>query len=71
MADRIKAMAGDRPVLLSDGEYVLPADVVSHLGDGSTKGGVRAIEAMIDRVRTAKTGSGKQSKPLDRKLLGY
>lgn len=72
MADRIKAMAGTQPVLLSDGEYVVPADVVSHLGDGSTRGGVRELEAMIERVRRQKTGSNKQAKPIADvgKLLG-
>ena len=61
LADRIKAKAGEQPVLLSDGEFVIPADVVSHLGDGSTKAGVRALEGMMARVRKAKTGTKKQA----------
>lgn len=67
--DRIKAAAGEQPVLLSDGEFVIPADVVSHLGDGSTKAGVRVLESMMARVRHAKTGSKKQAGKLDRKVL--
>lgn len=59
--DRIVARAGSDPVLLSDGEFVVPADVVSHLGDGSTKAGVRALEAMMARARHAKTRSKKQA----------
>lgn len=69
MEDRIKARVGNQPVLLSDGEYVFPADVVSMLGDGSTQAGVRMLEAMIERVRTSKTGSSKQAKALDKALL--
>lgn len=63
--DRIRARVGNQPVLLSDGEYVIPADVVSHLGNGSTQGGVRVIEAMMDRVRRARTGSARQASGLD------
>lgn len=70
MDDRIAARAGEQPVLLSDGEFVVPADVVSHLGDGSTKAGVRALEGMMARVRRAKTGTKKQASRIDtRKVL--
>jgi hypothetical protein len=67
--DRIAARAGEQPVLLSDGEFVVPADVVSHLGDGSTKAGVRALEAMMARARHAKTGRKKQAAKLDTKKV--
>lgn len=63
--DRVKAKAGEQPVLLSDGEFVIPADVVSHLGDGSTKAGVRALEGMMRRARKAKTGTPKQAAKMD------
>ena len=69
MDDRISAKAGEQPVLLSDGEFVIPADVVSHLGDGSTKAGVRALEGMMHRVRRAKTGTHKQAGKLDHKKV--
>jgi len=67
--DRIAARAGSDPVLLSDGEFVVPADVVSHLGDGSTKAGVRALEAMMARARHAKTGRKKQAAKLNMKKV--
>lgn len=67
--DRIVARAGSDPVLLSDGEFVIPADVVSHLGDGSTKAGVRALEAMMARARHAKTKSRKQAPKLNMKKV--
>lgn len=63
--DRIRAQIGTQPVLLSDGEYVLPADVVSGLGNGSTKGGVRVLEAMMDRIRQSRTGTTRQASGLD------
>lgn len=69
MADRIRGNIGDQPVLLSDGEFVVPADVVSHLGDGSTDAGSRVLEAMMARVRRDKTGNGKQSKAIDLKKV--
>ena len=65
MEDRVPARVGDQPLLLSDGEYVIPADVVSGLGDGSTAGGVRVIEAMMARVRRGRTGSTRQPAGLE------
>jgi hypothetical protein len=48
----------------------VPADVVSHLGDGSTDHGVRKLYEMMDRIRDTKTGSKKQPGPVkDRKVL--
>ncbi|MET1083307.1 MAG: hypothetical protein ABWY12_09715 [Burkholderiales bacterium] len=70
MQDRIPGRVGAQPLLLSDGEFVLPADVVSMLGDGSSLAGERVLHAMMDRVREAKTGTAKQASPLDlRKVL--
>ena len=69
LEDRISARAGDQPVLLSDGEFVIPADVVSHLGDGSTRAGVRALEAMMARARHSRTGSKEQAKGLNLKKV--
>jgi len=48
---------GSEPVSLSSGEYVLPADVVSHAGNGDTNAGVRSIEDGIASLRNARTGS--------------
>jgi hypothetical protein len=67
MSDNIPAMIGNRqPARLADGEFVVPADVVSHLGNGSTDAGAKHLYAMMDKVRTARTGKkaqGKQIKP--------
>jgi hypothetical protein len=52
VSDSIPAIGpGDRPIQLSDGEYVIPADVVSMLGKGSTNGGIRYLDAMIAKTR--------------------
>jgi len=72
MDDRVSAAAGNQKVLLSDGEFVVPADVVSHLGDGSSAAGVRALEGMMARARMAKTGRRKQGGKINlKKVLPY
>lgn len=56
---------GQQPAALSDGEFVMPADVVSHLGDGSSDEGARRLTEMMERVRQrkgAKTGLPKKIK---------
>lgn len=61
MDDLIPAsIEGEQDVLLSDGEFVVPADVVSGLGNGSSDAGARALEEMMDRVRTARNGTAEQ-----------
>ena len=52
----------DQDVLLSDGEFVVPADVVSGLGNGSSDAGADKLEDMMDRVRELRTG-GKTQPP--------
>lgn len=71
MDDMIPAsLHGNRKVLLSGGEFVVPADVVSHLGDGSSDAGARKLDAMMDRVRREKTGRPKQpGKINDRRVM--
>lgn len=70
MDDMVPAALGDQKVLLSDGEFVVPADVVSALGDGSSEAGGRKLHAMMDKVRQQKTGSKKQpGKINDRKVM--
>lgn len=62
MSDDIPASIGkDQPALLADGEFVVPADVVSGLGNGSTDAGARQLYAMMDAVRKARTGTDKQA----------
>jgi hypothetical protein len=62
MSDSIPATIGRKqPARLADGEFVVPADVVSHLGNGSTDAGAKKLYAMMDRVRQARTGKKKQA----------
>jgi len=67
MSDDIPAKIGKhQPARLADGEFVVPADVVSGLGNGSTDAGAKQLYAMMDKVRKARTGrkaQGKQIKP--------
>ena len=67
MSDSIPAtIEGKQPARLADGEFVIPADVVSHIGNGSSKAGSQRLYSMLDRVRKARTGTkrqGKQIKP--------
>jgi hypothetical protein len=66
MADEKPAMIdGKQPAALSDGEFVIPADVVSHLGNGNSDAGAKVLEDMMARVRKARTGSTKQGKEIN------
>jgi hypothetical protein len=62
MSDSIPGVIGRKqPARLADGEFVVPADVVSHLGNGSTDAGAKRLYAMMAKVRTARTGKKKQA----------
>jgi hypothetical protein len=67
MSDSIPARIGRKQeARLADGEFVVPADVVSHLGNGSTDAGAKRLYSMMDKVRQARTGrkaQGRQIKP--------
>lgn len=66
MADEKPAVIdGEEPALLSDGEFVIPADVVSHLGNGNSDAGAKVLERMMERVRKARTGNEKQGKEIN------
>lgn len=68
MADEVPAMIDDeQPAALSDGEFVIPADVVSHLGNGNSDAGAKVLEDMMDRVRKARTNTTKQAPEIDPK----
>ena len=71
MADKIPATIDKtQPAALSGGEYVIPADVVSHLGNGNSDAGAKILDKMMERIRKARTGNGKQGKEIDpNKLL--
>ena len=65
MSDSIPAtIEGKQPARLADGEFVIPADVVSHMGNGSSKAGSKKLYAMLDKVRKARTGHTKQGKQI-------
>ena len=66
MSDDIPAtIAGKQPARLANEEFVVPADVVSHLGNGSSEAGAKALYKMMDRVRQARTGNKKQGKQIN------
>jgi hypothetical protein len=70
MSDSIPAsIAGKRPARLARDEFVVPADVVSGLGNGSSDAGAKHLYAMMDRVRQARTGSKKQGKEINARRL--
>lgn len=62
MSDDIPAtISGKQPARLADGEFVVPADVVSHLGNGSTDAGAKKLYSMMAKIRKARTGKKKQA----------
>jgi len=62
MSDSIRArIGGKQEARLADGEFVVPADVVSHLGNGSSNAGAKKLYAMMDRVRKSRTGKTRQA----------
>lgn len=66
MADKISTtIDGDQEAALSHGEFVIPADVVSHLGNGNSDAGAQKLYAMMDRIREARTGTKKQGKKIN------
>jgi hypothetical protein len=71
MSDDIPATIADKqPARLANEEFVIPADVVSHLGNGSSESGAKVLYDMMARIRKARTGNPKQGKQIDpHKLL--
>jgi hypothetical protein len=66
MADKVPAtIDGVQDARLSDGEFVIPADVVSHLGNGNSDAGAKVLKNMMSRVRKARTGNDKQGKEIN------
>ena len=66
MADKIPSnIDGVQPAKLSHGEFVIPADVVSHLGNGNSDAGAKVLYKMMDRVRQARTGNKNQGKQIN------
>lgn len=70
MSDSIPAtIGGTQEARLADGEFVIPADVVSHLGNGSSKAGAKQLYSMMDRIRKARTGNEKQGRQIKPKKM--
>lgn len=66
MSDSIPAtIAGKQPARLANDEFVVPADVVSHLGNGSSDAGAKQLYRMMDKVRSARTGKKSQAKQIN------
>jgi hypothetical protein len=66
MADQIKArIDGGQEARLAHGEFVIPADVVSHLGNGNSDAGAKKLYSMMDKIRVARTGNKKQGKQIN------
>ncbi len=66
MADKISAKIDDgEPAQLSHGEFVIPADVVGHLGNGNSEAGAKRLYEMMDRIRHARTGNKQQGRRVD------
>jgi len=66
MADKIPSrIDGNQEAALSHGEFVIPADVVSHLGNGNSDAGAQKLYQMMDRIREARTGTKQQGKKIN------
>lgn len=66
MSDSVHAnIDGQQEARLSEGEFVVPADVVSHLGNGSSDAGAQRLYSMMDKVRKARTGTKQQGRQID------
>lgn len=66
MSDSIPAtIDGQQPAAIASGEYVIPADVVSFLGNGDNDAGAKVLDRMVAKVRTAKTGRTQQPPQID------
>lgn len=70
MSDNIPAnIDGEEEVMLTDGEYIVPAQAVSALGNGSSKAGAQVLDSMVKRVYQQQTGKPKQMKPISENVL--
>jgi hypothetical protein len=66
MEDKLRTtIDGSDPAALSHGEFIIPADVVSHLGNGNSDAGAKRLYQMMDRIRQARTGTKQQGKQIN------
>lgn len=71
MDDEVMGMIGSsQPVAVSPGEYIVPADAVSGLGDGSSDAGAARLDELVENVRRARTGTAKQPAPIKESMGG-
>jgi hypothetical protein len=71
MADDVPAIVdGTAPAALSEGEHVIPADVVALLGDGNNEAGHKVLDGMIEMIRQKKTGQKEQPEPMAKLFKG-
>ena len=66
MDDQVMGMIGGQdPVAVSPGEYIVPADVVSGIGDGSSDAGSQELDKMAQNIRMARGGTTSQPPPIN------
>ena len=66
MKDELRTtIENKQPAALSHGEFVIPADVVSHLGNGNSEAGAKKLYEMMEKIRLARTGNPKQGKQIN------
>ena len=71
LADMVPAeVDGAQPAALSEGEYVVPADVVSMLGDGSSEAGARILSKLITSIRSTKQNGDEEQAGSMTDLMG-
>lgn len=71
MDDEVMGMIGNnQPVAVSPGEYIVPADAVSGMGDGSSDAGAAKLDELVENVRRARTGTAKQPAPIKESMGG-
>ena len=70
MDDKVQGMIGkDQPVAVSPGEYIVAADVVSGLGEGSSDAGAKELDRMMDKVRMERNGTTQQAPRIDERKV--
>lgn len=66
MKDELRTtIDGKQPAALSHGEFVIPADVVSHLGNGNSEAGAKKLYEMMEKIRKARTGNPRQGRQIN------
>jgi hypothetical protein len=62
-------IGSEQPVAVSPGEFIVPADVVSGIGDGSSDAGAKKLDTMMERVRVERNGTAKQAPQIDERKV--